>query len=72
MLKKVDFFAKNLLTNGGVGAIISKVARNGAIPSKNRKKISKKVKKVSQKVLTKGFGCGIISKSPRKMATNGH
>jgi hypothetical protein len=41
-LKKVKFFSKNLLTNGEVGAIISKVAQKAIIPSKNCKKISKK------------------------------
>jgi hypothetical protein len=32
------------LTNGEVGAIISKVAQKAIIPSKNCKKISKKLK----------------------------
>ena len=36
------------------------------------KKISKKLKKLSKKVLTKGIWCGIISKSPRKAETHGH
>ena len=54
------------MTNGEVGAIISKVAHLGDITSNNRKKISKKVKKLLKKVLTSGKDCGIISKSLRK------
>ncbi len=65
-VEKYHFFVKNLLTNLKVGAIISKVAQEGAITSKNRKKISKKAKKLLKKVLTKGIWCGIISKSLRE------
>ena len=66
-LKKHQFFCKNLLTNGRVSDIISKVTHSGDDHIKNRKKISKKMKKVSKKVLTNGFGCGIISKSLREL-----
>ena len=41
-MKKVDFFAKNLLTNEKVSGIICKVTQKVTIPQKNTKKYQKK------------------------------
>ena len=65
MLKKVVFLKKPL-DKSKIRCYNIKSHPSGAITSSNRKKISKKVKKLLQKVLTSGKDCGIISKSLRK------